>query len=1375
MLEWVAIYWLAAALAAPPLMWWLHRLRRPAAQHRVSALFLWRGQGSEQQSGMRPGAVDSRWWLRTLIAAGLAAAVAGPIWSDGGGRNIEIWFDDSFSMQVRETEGLRYETAVDALMRALAEGQPEQVTVHSLASPGRVLTLKPSTTNDWRRRLSGWVKVSPSALVLPPSVQMRPEAEHWLVSDGAAAELTSWLDDAPIHRIIRVGQATENTGLTRISLRRSLRDHGVMIGHAEIRNFGNRSSERRLVVREGNRVVHRETLSLAPEAHLNRTFRFDPAGAAALEARILGVDALPADDSLTLEYGPTAGVSVRMSGNCSRPLRTAIKAHPAVSLSAGNEAPSPATLTVACGRARPVARGPVIWVRHGGGGAVVRAEPRWTSAAGPLQDVILAPAWLRRISPVAVRPGLEPLLVAGEEPLILVAGASRRMVEVRLDFGRSELAGRPEFPALIAGLIELALGYSPIEAYAETDRHAAAGMIRPRDLAVPADRSPSRTVGRKIDLAPYLIAVVLGLFLLDTGWSAARRRRRVRSGSGSPLAAPRAVVALMRFGLAALLLVALWNPSLPWLGGPRDIIVVLDDSLSMRQLFDRGLWSRIAGQIARFPPDTRVGLIRYGATSAVELPLGSIGNDRLRIIFESRNLPQREAVSRQATDTETALAAALRLAIPGRVAAIMLITDGFDTRGHVGTALQQAETAGVPVYWFDPRNRAAAGDRWIQELRIPAAARLGERVPVIVELGGDAHRSVRLRITANHRTISDTSLSLGGGELVSHRVQFIPRVPGDYEISAILEESDDVPENNTRAAVLHISGQLPVLIVSLEDGGTAVGRSLAAGGQAVVEIEPGSFPQHADGLRSGSAIILDDIAVGDMSDASWAALSKAVGEMGVGLVVLGGSHSFASGGYRHSKLEELLPVIAEAGVPRGRAAVQFVVDKSGSMDRDQAGTSRFSQAKRAVMETARGLVKGDLAGLIWFDVAAHTALPLDVYPDPAEAVERAWRARPSGGTALTSALRAALDRLSDNAADRRLLVLVTDGQVPAGEDLTPLYRRIRDQGVDVISLVVGKRGATAEPLARLSSLNDGALRHIDRIAELPRIMRREVETRRNPARLGLTAPRRKAAVPYLAKAGNWPPLAGYMVTRARRAAQVYLESHDGDPLFAMGRFGAGRVAALPGGLGGWAQEWPKWRHWGRFVGGLVQSVVVRNDNPSLDAKIAAEAGRLKFAVDAISSDGEWSHERFASVSLREGASGIRKFTLPRIAPGHYTGHAEIDTPGRYSAVIRVGEQAVRREMIYAADHEFRPVRAAAGLAEFVKDGRVMPLSAGELVATAGAAIAAGPARRLLLFIAIGWFLLLLIHLRAGLNWRRMVSGAGPLFAQVFHRQRDPGS
>lgn len=1376
MLEWASVYWLAAALAAVPLIWWLHRLRRPESRHRVSALFLWKGQAADEQPGIRPVAAESGWWLRALIAASLCTAAAGPMWSAGAGRAIEIWLDDSLSMRAREAEGARYEKAIDRLINALRDSEAGTVTVRSLVSPGKKLTLTLPVSDQWRRRLSGWFQVVPSPLILPSPVQMNPQADHWLVTDGAAAELASWLEDTPVGRIIRVGQATENTGLTRISLRRSLRDHGAMIGQVEIRNFGARPSKRRLVVRVGNRVVHRETVNLAPGAHLNRTFRFDPDGAAALEARILGVDALPADDSLVLAYGRAAGISVRISGKCGRALRIAIKAHPAVYPAAGGEAPSPAALTVACGRARPVARGPVIWVRRSDDVTAVRAVPHWTASSGRLQDVILAPAWLRRVSVAGVQPGFEPLLVAGDAPLILLAkSASRRMVEVRLDFARSALAGRPEFPALIAGLIELALGYSPIEAYAETGRRAAAGVIRPRDLAAPAARSPNRTVGRRVDLAPYLIAMALALLLLDTGWSAARRRRRVRHAAQSPVAEPRAVAALMRLGLAALLLAALWNPPLPWPGAARDIIVVLDDSLSMKQHFDRGLWSRIAKRIAQFPPDTRIGLIRYGAKSAVELPLGYIGDARLRTVFESPDPPRRKAVSRWATDTKSALTAALRLAIPGRAAAIMLITDGLDTRGDVGAALQHAQTAGVPVFWFDPRQGKQAGDRWIEDLRVPATARSGAEVPIVVALDGEADRRVRLLVTADHRTISDTVLSLGGGGPVSHRVRFVPRDPGDYEISALLEGSDDVPENNIRAAILHVAGQLPVLIVSRKVGGTAIGRSLTAGGQAVVEIEPGRFPQRADGLRSRSTIVLDDIAVGDMSDVSWNALSKAVGEIGVGLVVLGGPRSFASGGYRHSKLEALLPLIAEAGDPQGRAAVQFVVDKSGSMDRDQAGTSRFSHARRAVVETARGLVKGDYIGLIWFDVAAHTALPLDLYPDPAAAVERAWTVRPSGGTALTSALRAALDRLSDSAADRRLLVLVTDGQVPAGEDLAPLYRRIRDEGVDVISLVVGKRGAAVEPLARLSALNDGVLRHIGRVAELPRIMRREVETRRNPTRLGRFAPRRKATVPYLATAGSWPLLSGYMVTRARPAAQVYLESDDGDPLFAMGRFGAGRVAALPGGLGGWAKAWPKWRHWGRFVSGLVQSVAVGNDNPLLDAKIVGEAGRLRFAVDAVASDGEWSRERFASVSLRLGGFGIREFTLPQIAPGHYAGYADVDRPGRYSAVTRVGEQVVRRDMIYAADREFRPVRGAAGLAEFVKDRRVLPLPAGGPAATADAAIAAGPARPLLLFIAIGWFLLLLVHHRAGLHPRRLASGAGLLFAQVFHRQRDPGS
>jgi len=809
-------------------------------------------------------------------------------------------------------------------------------------------------------------------------------------------------------------------------------------------------------------------------------------------------------------------------------------------------------------------------------------------------------------------------------------------------------------------------------------------------------------------------------------------------------------------GAIGLLALALWNPSVPRHVDELDLIAVLDDSLSMGDSSSLDAWSQVTSAVLELAAGSRFGLVRFAAVPVTGLEPTPVSEPRVRSILESRTPPRSVTVDRSSTDIELALRRALRLASSHRQTALLLVTDGYEIHGDAAAALRSARDSGVTVYMFKQGVDAKAPDVRIEAMDVPPHVRLGERFPLAVAVGGNTESKVPLLVEIGGRRVLETTISLQRDKANRFQLWVTPRTAGDQEVEVVVVvDNDAIPENNRRAALVTVEPPATVLFVTASDAPSAVVSSLVKGGWIVREYHPMDLVFLRNQLLVAETIILDDIAVGDMPDDSWKAVTKSVSGEGTGLIVLGGPRSFSGGDYRYSQLEALLPVTTEANVPEEYAAVLFVVDKSGSMDSDHWGANRFDLALRAVSETARTLSGKDWTGLMWFDAQTRVALPLRRYDNPADEIQRVWNTRPTGGTVVLPAIRAAVKALSEVPSDQRLLVMVTDGFASPGEDLRPLQQQIALNGIDVITLIVGEN-SDIEPFRRLSRINDGVLLPIHEIVKLPRIMRKEVEERRNPAVLGTILPRQVVPVPFMPPETKWPTLSGYTVTKARPEALVYLKSDGGDPLLAMGHVGRARVIVLPGGLGSWAREWPQWPLWGRFVGGIVEWTAARSANPYLLATVEERSGRLEFVVDAVTPSYEWAFAEDGKVLVEDPTERLVETPLVQIAPGRFVGSLGVTQPGRYGASVSVADQELHVSALHTTDREFLPdprsdkawsARAAAGLVTEWKPGMpISPRFASKLEISL---------RVPLIIAALVLYLAALVHQRVGnCLWRR---------------------
>lgn len=512
--EWNSPLWLAG-LVAVPLVWWLHRFRRQGVPHVVSALFLWTRSTASTNSYSRATSTNPWWRLRALLVTLLVFGLAGPHWPRDKARTLEIWFDDSPSLQTLEDGTPRVRLALAALDDALAQHGDGAILVHSLGDPGQQLRLEPGQRDEWITRLDDWLQTTDGGPSPPTGRQMSPRHEHWLISDGADPRLDKWLEAAPLSRIIQVGQETENVAVRRLALRPDTDRPGRIRGLVEVENLGRAAASRQLLISAGQQTLAAFPVQLAAGEQQRHNFSLEAMPTAPVEARITPADSLPIDDTLVVDPQSFTALPVQVGGACAPRLHAALASHAGLRIVGTRGA---AELRIACGPRAPRDGTPTIWLHTTATAVPVTTAPLWLPTVGPLRQLVLQPAWLRRFLPAAAPVG-SPWLHADKEPLVVHRSHPQARLEILIDMAYPPWTRRPEYPLFIAGLIDRLLERPLLDVVGNAARSREASLISPRPLRAPAGETTPAEAGTATggqDLGLYFIlgaALLLGLDL----------------------------------------------------------------------------------------------------------------------------------------------------------------------------------------------------------------------------------------------------------------------------------------------------------------------------------------------------------------------------------------------------------------------------------------------------------------------------------------------------------------------------------------------------------------------------------------------------------------------------------------------------------------------------------------------------------------------------------------------------------------------------------------------------------------------------------------------------------------------------------------------
>lgn len=725
----------------------------------------------------------------------------------------------------------------------------------------------------------------------------------------------------------------------------------------------------------------------------------------------------------------------------------------------------------------------------------------------------------------------------------------------------------------------------------------------------------------------------------------------------------------MGLRLLTLMLMVLACSGLQWARNATDlsVVFVVDRSDSMQQSSAISRWIREAAISRR--PDDRAGIVSFGGEATVERKPSAESLDAFQ--FQGRLMTG-----------YTDMAAGLRLGaglLPSEGGRIVLISDGRENTGVVLREAGLLKDRGIPV---DVLAVAAESppDAAVEWLSVPKRLYQGEGYAVEVGITSNVTSDAILTLYENDRELATVAVHLERGD---NRFA-IPALANETGLTRYRAEiampSDGQGANNTGYAFSRITGQPRVLIVEAQSGTSDnVANALETAFIETETILPEMLPDELSDYARYDSLILNNVPATRLSARQMGMIEQSVREYGMGLVMLGGPDSFGLGGFFQTPVEKALPVYMDL---RGKREIPslglvLVLDKSGSMAQE-----KMALAKEAALRTVELLREKDTVGVLAFDSTPWWVVNPQPLTDKEQFGEQIRGIQASGGTDIYPALEEAYEKLAAIDAQRKHIILLTDGHSSGGGAYSELAARMKVNGITVSTVAIGD-GADTQLLETIARLSDGRYYFTNDMTTVPAIFSREAIL------MSRTYVVEDPFVPALAQGPDWlellggslPIIRGYVATTPKETAEAVLVSPEPDPLLARWQYGAGKSVAWTSDMTGrWSADWVLWDRFPRVVAEWVKWTFPAFDAAPVELSYAVEDGGipvLTVRTDARNLEGTWSIDitddsgRTMTLPLTPAVPGEFVAELPRIGPGVYTATVKVGQDGE-SAETRLG-------------------------------------------------------------------------------------------------------
>ncbi|MBE7493811.1 MAG: VWA domain-containing protein [Verrucomicrobiaceae bacterium] len=730
----------------------------------------------------------------------------------------------------------------------------------------------------------------------------------------------------------------------------------------------------------------------------------------------------------------------------------------------------------------------------------------------------------------------------------------------------------------------------------------------------------------------------------------------------------------LRLGLLILITLILARPQWRRLADGVDLWVLVDSSVSAEEPMAKALPEVEKLLEQNRGRNDRVFYLNYA-------------NEVMRRGAEGAELYER---NRHRTRTGLAVTQALTYAqreSDGRPVRVLALTDGYSTEPLTGVAEKLAQQ-GVELDYRLVR-KAENTDFRIARMSTPVRAQLGEPFLIEIEVRGTADGKVPLTVLRNGKELKTTDAVV---KLGTATVRFTDHLgaAGVAQYEAVISPPQDAHSGNNRHdAMIEVSGGPRVLLVTAYQN-DPVAEALRKQGFTVEVVD---VPRNvrAGQVAGAKCVILNNVPAYELPQEFLPSLDFYVSAQGGSVLMAGGKHSFASGGYFESPIDELLPVSMEMKQEHRKlmVAMAIVMDRSGSMGMTvQNGFTKMQLADEGAGNAIEFLGPQDLLAVFAVDSEAHEIVPLQQVGPNREKMSAAVRRIEStgGGIFVYNGLKAAWDQLKTAPAGQRHIILFSDAadsEEPGG------YKALIDeitanQGtVSVIAL--GTRGdVDAALLDDIGTRGKGRVFFTDKAEELPNIFSQETVAVARSAFIREPVAT-QAAGGWFEISGQpmaWPgEVDGYNLNYLRDWASQGLITKDeySAPLVAFGQRGIGRTAAVCFPLGGeFSALTRQWPGYGDFLQTLTRWLMGEAMPPGIGIKHRVEGNTL--TVDLLH-DTDWETRLAANAPRILLAHGMRaddqhELAWERVAPGHYQASMELEDGEMIRGAVQAGKQAL---------------------------------------------------------------------------------------------------
>ncbi len=714
-----------------------------------------------------------------------------------------------------------------------------------------------------------------------------------------------------------------------------------------------------------------------------------------------------------------------------------------------------------------------------------------------------------------------------------------------------------------------------------------------------------------------------------------------------PLAPRRAWVSL---GLRALIVVmltgALAGFELQTTPSAQSLIVVADLSASVQNAQDTEL-ATVKRILTSRQGDNRAGLVSFARDPQVEL--------------NASTDPQFGSFQSQPNPHYTDIASALQLAgsiMPGDTRRhVVLVSDGRSNLGDAAAEARLLQAEGVRVDTIAV-NVPVGPEVLVDRLAAPRTIAVGERADASAVIVSNTTTAATVRWYVDHSLINTLQLQLAAGETdLTQVVQ--PAQPGFHSVQVVVDPTvDTYAENNVGEALIQVVGPARVLLVEDTPGGAAsLESTLRSTGMLTTTVAPGQMPRTSADLAAYSSVALVNVPASSLGVDEMALLQAVTRDLGLGLVVIGGSDSYGPGGYAGTSLETALPVqiLLPQKTQKPPVAVMLVLESSEGQQGDQI----IRGAAEGVIDQ---LTPRDSVG-VTNGTGGTIVVPLSPLTDKA-AIKRKIDSMPLGDPqSYQGDLVAADTELRKSAASLKHIIMLGDGD-PFSVTPQSAVEDIHSHGITISTVAVGANGDGSSVMRAIATWGHGRFYQSSSIRDVPSIFLKETNEALKPWIVeGNITPRLTSLAEVLpgVPLDAFPALTGYVATTPRAAADVVLQSPQGDPLLATWQYGLGRVVAWTSDAQGrWTAALLQWPSANRFFGDLVRYTLPQSADPALQVETQVQGDHTHLLVTSPGSSGE-----AVSVSAVTPDLSDTTLALSSTGPGRFEGDLRTDQVGSY--------------------------------------------------------------------------------------------------------------